>query len=474
MTPQFSVDRFDWISRLHRIGQAIAHDNPARVRSQLLEHIVEGFSATSGSLALLDASGKTLTIVAATGGAARYVGHSIALGDGVLGWVAQQRQPLLLNGDVASDPRFHNLARRDAASRPHSALCWPLTIETRVIGAISINRDPSRPPFVQNDMAEGWIMVSLLAIVVENIQLQVAMRQRIAEQQELIGKLNDTRSQLLQAEKMAAVGQLAAGVAHEINNPIGYVNSNLGTLGRYVGDLLGLLELYTHAEPELPAAGREAIENRRDEIDLDFLRQDVVELVAQSREGVERVKKIVQDLQQFSRADDAKWLTTDLHEGLETTLNIVWNELKYKAQVIKEYGELPRVECLPSQLNQVFMNLLVNAAQAIETRGTVTIRTGRKDEQVFVEIRDTGKGIAPEHMKRLFEPFFTTKPVGQGTGLGLSLSYRIIQRHGGRIEVESEPGRGTVFRVWVPVRQGPAPADNAHAQHTSSNSRSVA
>ncbi|MFA7281195.1 MAG: ATP-binding protein, partial [Sterolibacterium sp.] len=174
----------------------------------------------------------------------------------------------------------------------------------------------------------------------------------------------------------------------------------------------------------------------------------------ESREGLMRVKKIVLDLKDFSRTGgEEEWKWADVQHGLESTLSVVWNELKYKCEVIKEYGQLPPILCLPTQLNQVFMNLLVNAAQAIETHGIVTIRTGQEEDQVWVEVADSGKGIAPENLAHLFDPFFTTKPVGQGTGLGLAVSYSIIEKHHGRIEVHSELGKGATFRVWLPVRQ---------------------
>jgi signal transduction histidine kinase len=167
-----------------------------------------------------------------------------------------------------------------------------------------------------------------------------------------------------------------------------------------------------------------------------------------------RVTKIVKDLKDFSHVDAGdEWQLADLHQGLDSTLNIVWNEIKYKCEVKKEYGALPEIECLPSQLNQVFMNMLINAGHAIEERGTIVIRTGTADGQVWVEFEDSGKGIAPEHIGKIFDPFFTTKPVGKGTGLGLSLSYGIVHKHKGRIEVRSAPGRGTTFRVWLPERQ---------------------
>jgi signal transduction histidine kinase len=189
-------------------------------------------------------------------------------------------------------------------------------------------------------------------------------------------------------------------------------------------------------------------------IDIEFLQKDIKSLLRESREGLERVKKIVLDLKNFSRSEsDEIWQWADIHVGLESTLTIVWNELKHKCEVKKEFGTLPQVYCLPSQINQVFMNLLVNAAQAIQTRGVITIRTGSADNQVWIEISDTGSGIPADILPRIFDPFFTTKPIGSGTGLGLPVSYGIIEHHHGKIEVNSEVGKGSTFRVILPVQQ---------------------
>lgn len=275
------------------------------------------------------------------------------------------------------------------------------------------------------------------------------------EQKALVGKLEEAHNQLLQSEKMASIGQLAAGVAHEINNPIGYVSSNLQSLGSYVYDLLRVVDAATAAE--MAPGDRSALDALCREVDLDYLRKDLAAMLAESREGIDRVRHIVQDLKDFSHADETSFAWADLHRGLDSTLNIVANELKYRADVIREYGDLPQVECVASQLNQVFMNLLVNAAQAMPTdkRGRITVRTTCiDDKQIAVEIADDASGIPPEILKRIFDPFFTTKPVGKGTGLGLSLSYGIVQKHHGSISVTSTVGEGTCFRIELPISQG--------------------
>ena len=290
-------------------------------------------------------------------------------------------------------------------------------------------------------------------------RLNQLLRAEKDEQARLIRRLEDAQAQLLQSEKMAAIGQLAAGVAHEINNPVGYVYSNFSSLESYVGDLFRLIEAYQAAAAQQDASFRAALQQANQALDYDFLREDMADLVRESRQGLERVKQIVQDLRDFSHIDSGDWQLADLHKGLDSTLNVIWNEVKFKAEVVKQYGELALVECLGSQLNQVFMNLIINAAHAIDKQGTIWLETGARDDWVFVRVRDNGAGIAPQHLTRLFEPFFTTKPVGQGTGLGLSVSYSIVAKHHGRLEVESEEGQGAAFTVWLPLRQPPPDAD---------------
>jgi len=298
--------------------------------------------------------------------------------------------------------------------------------------------------------------------IVQRQASEAEVRRRNAELLEVNRKLQEAQEQLLQSEKMASIGQLAAGVAHEINNPIGFVQSNLTTLERYLDDLQAVMGSLEAAAQHLPAEhpARLAVSQMKQARDFEFLLEDLPTLMHQSRDGIDRVRKIVADLKDFSRLDASQdWEWHDLHRGLDSTLNIVNNEIKYRAEVVREYGELPEIECLPSQLNQVFLNLLVNAAHAMPEgkMGTITLRTGHKagpeGGRVWVEVADTGSGIPAENLNRIFDPFFTTKAVGKGTGLGLSLSYGIIQKHRGAIHVTSEVGQGTTFRVELPVQQ---------------------
>ncbi len=296
-------------------------------------------------------------------------------------------------------------------------------------------------------------VIGSLTDITDRKQMEETLQKKGEEQQLLINQLRDAQAQLLQSEKMASIGQLAAGIAHEINNPVGFVNSNMGTLGSYVETLCNVVEGYDKALGSMddhPEA-RSAIAALKQQADFEFLREDVNDLVRESLDGLKRVKDIVQSLKDFAHIGESDWQFADLHAGIDSTLNIAANEIKYKAKVVKGYGSLPLVKCLASQLNQVFMNLVVNAAQAIRDSGTITITTGSADGWVWVAIQDTGQGIADDIQTRIFDPFFTTKPVGKGTGLGLSLSYNIVSKHGGRIEVDSVLGVGSTFTVRLPV-----------------------
>ena len=293
-----------------------------------------------------------------------------------------------------------------------------------------------------NRMLETRVQQRTAELAATNVALEQERQALVVS----MSRLEQTQGQLLQSEKMAAVGQLAAGVAHEINNPIGFVSSNLSSLSSYLQKLFDLIQVY---EQQI-AAPSEAIQAARTQADIDFLREDIPSLLQESSDGLSRVQRIVSGLRDFSHVDDGQWRGADLNETLEAALNMVWNEIKYKAEVVKELSPLPEVECIAAQLNQVFVNLLLNAAQAIEVKGVITLRSREQGESVLIEISDTGVGMSAEVQKRIFEPFYTTKAVGKGTGLGLSICWEIMQRHQARIEVKSAPGEGTTFTLLLP------------------------
>lgn len=306
-------------------------------------------------------------------------------------------------------------------------------------------------------------VIGSLTDITERKQMEEMLQKTGNEQRLLISQLQQAQAQLLQSEKMASIGQLAAGIAHEINNPIGFVNSNMGALRSYVDTLFTVIDGCDRMLATLPAtpdatAAIAAMAQLKSQADLEYLKEDVVQLVKESMDGLKRVRDIVQSLKDFSHVGETDWQFADLHHGIDSTLTIANNEFKYKATVTREYGTLPLVKCLASQLNQVFMNLIVNAAHAIKDAGVISIRTGCENDWVWIEIGDNGEGIAPGNLTRIFDPFFTTKAIGKGTGLGLSLSYNIIVKHGGRIEVASELGKGTKFTLHLPVDQPGLPA----------------
>jgi signal transduction histidine kinase len=284
-------------------------------------------------------------------------------------------------------------------------------------------------------------------------QLSVQLAEEHAVLQLLNSKLEDAQNQLLQSEKMAAIGQLAAGVAHEINNPIGFINSNLQSLQDYASKILKLVSFY---EKVLSKVQNKTLFNlqqeMQDRIQYSFLKEDMPELVTESLEGISRVSEIVKSLKGFSHVDNSEWQYADIIEGIENTLKIANSALKNNIEIHRDYQhELPTLFCQPMQLNQVFLNLLVNAAQAIEDKGDIYIVVSATKTELRVEIKDTGCGISESGMRKIFEPFYTTKPVGQGTGLGLSLSYSIIQKHKGDIMVTSDLNVGTTFTITIPL-----------------------
>jgi two-component system NtrC family sensor kinase len=281
-------------------------------------------------------------------------------------------------------------------------------------------------------------------------QYKLGLERHNAELANRQAELEQLQVQMVHNEKMASLGKLAAGVAHELNNPAGFIYGNMAILSEYAAGLERLLGCYEEAQ--LPAEVAALAHTIKEEIGYDELIADLSSIIADCHEGAERIRDVVQNLRIFSRLDEAEFKKVDLHEGIESTVRLL--SRFYSSSTItlhRDYAELPMVDCYAGQLNQVWMNLLVNAAYAVNGPGMVRIKTTLEDETVLVEISDTGSGIAPEHLNKIFDPFFTTKPVGEGTGLGLSTSFGIIKRHGGSIKVESRIGLGTTFNIAIPV-----------------------
>ncbi len=278
----------------------------------------------------------------------------------------------------------------------------------------------------------------------------VALEKSHKELQKAYGELQGAQAQLVQSEKMASLGQLVAGIAHEVNNPVSFIYGNMDHLEEYMKDIKEVLREFRDLKSLNPDE-KKRMDDLVQETDLDFLLKDLDKLIKSCKSGAERTKEIVASLRSFSRLDEAALKEADIHEGIDSTLDILTNLYKNRINIHKDYGDIPKINCFASQLNQVFMNLLANAAQAIDGKGDVWINTQKTDDKVTISIRDSGKGISEENKKKLFTPFFTTKPVGKGTGLGLSISYGIIEKHEGRIWAESKEGEGTTFNIELPI-----------------------
>ena len=312
-------------------------------------------------------------------------------------------------------------------------------------------------------ITEGGRYVGMGAVM----HLLNAMEARLAQQtQDLAAAYRDLKAsqlQLIQSEKMASLGQMVAGVAHEINTPLGYVKNNIEMMEMFFDSSRGLVEASNALADVLLSSDSTEQELQQRLAALVELRQgpagdaaDLMRLFGDTRFGIEQISELVQNLKNFSRLDRAAAADVDLNECLDSAVLLARNVLKTRVEVVRQYGTLPRISCMPSQLNQVFLNLLTNAAQAIEGQGKILLKTEAEAGWLKVTVQDTGKGIPADVLPRIFDPFFTTKPVGQGTGLGLSISYQIVQQHGGDIRVTSQPGKGTRFTVRLPLAAAPA------------------
>lgn len=442
----------------------------------LLAEAKELIKATSGAVMLLSNIENTeeLKVVSAFGQEWNRDRLRIPLDESILGVVVKNGQGEIVN-DVANDPRCMGFEATMSA-----LICIPLISKGRPIGAIALG-NASPVTYTAADLKRMNTLASQAAAAIDNAQLYqesciaATTAQLQAEKlQQALRELQETQSQLIQSEKMSSLGQLVAGIAHEINNPVNFIAGNLCHAQQYTNELLKLLQLYQQEFPNLTLA----LEAEIAEIDLEFLSQDFPKLISSMKLGTDRIREIVLSLRNFSRLDEAQTKPVDLHSGIDSTLMILQHRLKTQPgrpniQVIKNYGELPQVECHPGLMNQVFMNILSNAIDALEEQqkpGEIVITTELMphkprllattgepmshdgNESVLIKIRDNGFGIPEEICSRLFDPFFTTKPVGKGTGLGLSISYKIIvEKHGGIIKCLSQPGLGTEFCIQIPL-----------------------
>ncbi|MGD9581768.1 MAG: ATP-binding protein [Vampirovibrionia bacterium] len=324
---------------------------------------------------------------------------------------------------------------------------------------------------VETDDEIGQLAKSFNHMADELSQIYESLEQKVKERTKELAKKNEeveiknaeieksykelkaSQFKMLHSEKISTLCQMVSGVAHELNNPINFIYGNIEHLKTYTHDMKDLIDKYTSYEDNLSEEQKEEISEIKEDIDYEYLTEDLDDLLDSCKEGAERTRQIVLDLRNFSRLDEANIKEVNLHEGIDSTLNILHNKYKNCIDVVKNYDmSMPNITCFAGQLNQVFMNLLANAAQAIDSKGTVTITTQKDDTHAKIIISDSGCGISPENLSKIFDPFFTTKDVGEGTGLGLSVSYGIIEKHNGTITVESKIGEGTTFTVKIPLK----------------------
>lgn len=283
--------------------------------------------------------------------------------------------------------------------------------------------------------------------------LENKVKERTKELEDANKELKSTQSMIVHSEKMRSLGELVAGITHEINNPVNFIHGNLSHLQNYSKALIEIINLYETSEMSLSEDKKKELKELKEKVELDFIKEDLPMLIKSCREGTERTKNIILDLKNFSRFDEMVKNTIDLPKEIDTTLNILNNKIKGKIEIVKEYDkDIPLIEGYGGQLNQVFMNILDNACYALKERGTIYIRLQKNEKNVIIEFEDTGCGMNKEQMEKIFDPFFTTKPVGSGTGLGMSISYKVVQRHNGIISVDSTEGKGTKFRIELPLK----------------------
>jgi signal transduction histidine kinase len=467
--------KVEQLSLLIELSAAVnATLDPEKIYDQALQRLVQQMGYQRAFLFLVDRGRGVLRGHRTAGGdpesTAPFEGLELPLDPSVSASAraATTGLPVFVNDvDAATEPLHRETVR---AFNVRAFVAVPLRVKDRVFGVLTVvSSEPGRFAAADADLlaavanhvalaidrAESFQTIEDLSRGLED-KVRVRTEQLRAANEELQAayrNLQVTQMQLIQREKMASVGQLVAGVAHELNNPIGFVFSNVTTLADFVRRLRAMLDAY-RAVP-LPEAERARVEREWEALKVDYALRYLDSMIQGIREGAERARKIVRDLRVFARSEDDVWQPVDLHEELESSLTLLNHLLRDRVTVHRKFGALPSVECVRSQIDQLFLNLLANAAQAISGPGAITIETRQEDGVAVISISDTGPGIPPEVMGRIFDPFFTTKPVGEGTGLGLSISYEIVKRHGGEVRAASLPGEGATFTVRLPVaREG--------------------
>jgi signal transduction histidine kinase len=463
-------DKIEQLSLLIELSAAVnATLDPEQIYEQAVQRLVARMGYQSAYLFLVDRARHVLRGKKAAGARDssdpfERLELPLDLEASAVARVAATGLPIMVDDVETTRTPLH--AETACALNVRSFVAVPLRVKDQVFGVLNVV-SPEANRFVAGDVELVSAVANHVALAVDRAEsfqtieeltrgledkVRVRTEQLRAANEELQAAYRDlqaTQMQLVQREKMASVGQLVAGVAHELNNPIGFVFSNVATLDDFVRRLRAMLDEYRGLE--LPDADRARIDERSRALKVDYALKYLDSMIQGIREGAERARKIVRDLRVFARGQDEVWQPVDLHEELESSLTLLNHLLKDRVVVHRKLGDLPSVECIRSQIDQVFLNLLANAAQAIDGPGEITIETRRDGDSAVVAISDTGPGIPPDVISRIFDPFFTTKTVGEGTGLGLSISYEIVKKHGGDIRAESPATGGAVFTLRLPL-----------------------
>lgn len=480
------LDKYREITLLHDISTQITASLDLKEVAQLvIEGVGKLIKSTGGSILLLNQQTNQLEPLSIFGQTFPS-DETLKLGEGIIGSIAQANKGEIVN-DVSSDARF------TLYQELVNLICVPLKTKEQMTGVIFLWSHAANDYDSQNlttytseDLKILTMFACHAAVAIEKALLYeqscvaATVAQAQAQQiQEALYELQHTQAHLIQSEKMSSLGQLVAGIAHEINNPVNFIHGNLSYVSNYAQNLLNLLNLYQQHHPSNQPQVKQLIED----LDLDFLSEDLPKTLISMKVDLERIRKIALSLRNFSRRDEVEMKPVDIHEGIDSTLLILESRLKAMGKhsgirIVKDYGKLPLVECFASQLNQVFMNILSNAIDAVENqrepgiikiqtemiageRGTLSSQMGIRtqledsasnfDTQVVIRIQDNGSGMSEQLQSRLFEPFFTTKPSGKGAGLGLSISQQIVEKHGGMLKCFSQPGQGTSFWIQIPI-----------------------